>query len=53
MIPNDKVYLVATSDGGSLKDRSRYKGVYDIVKSSHNEDLVVDLLVKDLLDSRS
>ena len=52
-IPKEKVHLVVTSDGSHLKDRSGYKSVYDISKSSNDEDMDINRIVNNLQDARS
>lgn len=47
--PIDKVNLVITSSGSTIKNRSGYKSVSDIVKNRNNEDEMIDNLVATLL----
>ncbi|MBU3182340.1 flavodoxin family protein [Clostridium psychrophilum] len=44
----DKIYLVVTSSGSNIKDRSGFKSVSDIVKNKKNEDAIIDNLVSSL-----
>lgn len=48
----EKVHLVVTSNGSQLKEPAGYKSVSNVVKSNHNEDQVIDELVKNILGSR-
>ncbi|MGB3366848.1 MAG: hypothetical protein WBA54_05135 [Acidaminobacteraceae bacterium] len=45
----EKVNLVITSNGSSVKDRSGYKCVNDIIKSKSNEETVIGDLVKKIM----
>jgi flavodoxin len=44
----EKIHLVVTSGSTTIKDRSGYKTVCDIVKKENNEDTVISDLVKTL-----
>lgn len=45
----DKIHLVVTSNGSSIKNRSGFKSVSDIIKSKNNEDVIINSLVTSLL----
>jgi hypothetical protein len=45
----DKVHLVVTSNGSTIKNPSGFKSVSDIVKSKKNEDAIINELVNSLL----
>ena len=45
----DKIHLVVTSNGSTIKNSSGFKSVSDIVKTKNNEDVTIDNLVKSLL----
>jgi len=45
----DKVHLVVTSNGSTIKNPSGFKSVSDIVKSKNNEDGIINELVNSLL----
>jgi len=49
--PRDKVYLVVTSIGSHVEDRSGYLSVHDITRNTDNEDLVIKGLVNSLLNT--
>ena len=48
-MPIEKVQLVVTSNGSTLKKPTGYKSVTDIVKSNNNEDQILDELVKSII----
>lgn len=48
-LPLDKIHLVVTSNGSTLKNRSGFKSVSDIVKSKNDEDDIINKLVMTLL----
>jgi hypothetical protein len=52
-IPPEKVHLVVTSDGGHVKNRSGYKSIHDVINNNNSEDLVINVLVKELLGIQS
>ncbi len=41
----DRMHLVVTSLGSTIKNRSAYKSVSDIVKKNHDEDRIVAILL--------
>ncbi len=47
-VPMEKLHLVVTSNGSKLKEPSSYKSVSNVVKSSNDEDQVIEELVKTL-----
>ena len=44
-----KIHLVVTSGGSSLKSRSGFKSVSDIMKNKKNEDVIINDIVNKLL----
>jgi len=48
-ISAQKVNLVITSNGSSIKNRIGYKSVTDIIKSNNDEDVVISNLIDRLL----
>lgn len=49
-VTNDKVNLVITSDGSTLKNKPECKSITHIIKSQANKEDVIDKLVKHLLE---
>ena len=45
----DKIHLVVTSNGSTIKNPSGFKSVSDIVKSKNNEDAIINELVNSLV----
>ncbi len=48
MVHADRVHLVVTSLGSTIKDRSAYKSVSDVVNKNHDEDRVIAVLLNRL-----
>lgn len=48
-IPKNKIHLVMTSNGSTLKNRSGFKSVSDIVGTKKNEDNIINDLIDKLL----
>ncbi len=46
MSPVAKINLVVTSGGSSLKERTGFKTVTDVIKNQNNEDAVIEQLVQ-------
>jgi flavodoxin len=44
----EKIYLVVTSDGSIIKDRSNFRAIIDIVKNKNDEDAVISNFVTSL-----
>lgn len=52
-VVNDKVHLVMNSNGSTIKDHPSCKSISNIMKNEENEDVVVDVLVKQLLETNA
>lgn len=48
-ISKDKIHLIITSNGSTLKKRSGFKSISDIVETKKNEDIIINDLVNKLL----
>jgi len=44
-IPLDKVHLVVTSNGSTIKQREGYRSLTDVVKNQNNQDQVLSQLI--------
>jgi flavodoxin len=52
LVPLDKVHLIMTSDGSSVKNKPECKSVTDIIKNQNNESEVINELVSTLLSAK-